>query len=356
MITATLTKTPETLWQQTPSRLNAKDRWQAYLGQLALEGVLNLLEGRPRRPSFTAANLVGLSYLTEAVAVQVEGLRLVLVPSEALDHTELRVPQEWLDLPSLVGDYYLAVQVEPDESLVNIWGYASHRQLKAGVYNTGDRTYSIPQDDLIPDLNVLWLSRTFCPEETLAATRAAVLAPAALDLTQARNLIDRLATVQNPRLEIPFTLWGALMDHGGWRFQLAQARQGLTKPRVLDWLSGVSIAPLWQTQALSFGGARSLAGNALLRTLTISGQDYQLRLFPQESSWRFELRSSEGLLPVGMELRLLTEDLQGFEGNLAIAQSPVEAIYIDVTLGEGEGLVWQVSPTPEDYESEILWF
>lgn len=356
----TLTHLPTataTLWAATPSTLSPRDRWQAYLGKLALDGVMGLLEERRRvRCSFPAVSTLGLSYLTEALAIEVDSLRLVLVPTETLDHDELRVPQEWVEVPSLVGDYYLGIQVEPDDATVTIWGYASHQTLKnQGHLDLGDRTYSLPQEALIGDLNVLWLTQTLCPE----TTRGAVTAPAPLAPTQAQNLIDRLTSAQNPRLEIPTDLWLALMENGGWRQQLAQARQGIQRTNVLQWLQqGIeNLSNLtWQQQTLSLGGARSIAGNCIVRSLIIADQAYNLRIFPINGQWRFELRAEQGSLLPGIELRLLTEDLQDFEGNRAIAEPDIEAIYIDVALEAGEGLVWEITPTPEDYDREILWF
>lgn len=355
MILTHLPTTPETLWQQTPSQLNNRDRWQAYLGKLAIDGVMGLLqESRSVSRSFPPASTLGLSHLTEAVAIEVSNLRLVLIPSENLDHEELRVPQEWVELPSLVGDYYLGIQVEPDDATVTIWGYTSHQTLKTqGQLNLGDRTYSLPESALISDLHVLWLTQTFCPE----TARVAVTAPASISPTLAQNLIDRLATVPNPRLEIPTALWSALMENGGWRQQLAQARQGIARrTSVLEWLQQGLESIAWQKQTLSLGGARSIAGDCMVRSLTINDQTYNLRIFPTGDQWRFELRSESGGLAEGIELRLLTEDLQDFEGNVAIAQAGAEAIYIDVSLESGEGLVWEVSPTPLDYDREILWF
>jgi hypothetical protein len=55
-------------------------------------------------------------------------------------------------------------------------------------------------------------------------------------------------------------------------------------------------------------------------------------------------------------LRLLTEDLQVFEGNEDVALTAKEQLYIDVTLAPGEGLVWEIEPFPENYDREILHF
>jgi hypothetical protein len=111
------------------------------------------------------------------------------------------------------------------------------------------------------------------------------------------------------------------------------------------------------------GSAVELALPHLVRKVTITGEQYELRVQPkgniEDNIWRFELRSQTGgnLIPSGFKLRLLTENLQPFEGNQAQATTPVNRLYVEVALGDaGEGLVWQIEPTPEDYECEILYF
>ena len=94
--------------------------------------------------------------------------------------------------------------------------------------------------------------------------------------------------------------------------------------------------------------------------MIIAGQVYELRIIPKEPEnqiWRFELQSSldEGI-PEGVKLRLLTEDLQTFENNEAVAKSTINRLYIEVALAAGEGLVWEIDPVPENYDREILRF
>ncbi|MEO0852181.1 MAG: DUF1822 family protein, partial [Cyanobacteria bacterium J06648_11] len=55
-------------------------------------------------------------------------------------------------------------------------------------------------------------------------------------------------------------------------------------------------------------------------------------------------------------LRLLTEDLQPFDGNEDKATTEVEALFVDVAIAPSEGIVWELDPTPEDYDREILRF
>ena len=76
-------------------------------------------------------------------------VRLVLIPTEDFDTEELRVKQEWLNNPDLVGDIYLAVQVSLEESWLRVWGFTSHQELhKQGDYDISDGSYAIDRSDL----------------------------------------------------------------------------------------------------------------------------------------------------------------------------------------------------------------
>ena len=100
----------------------------------------------------------------------------------------------------------------------------------------------------------------------------------------------------------------------------------------------------------------------LSRQLTIAENTYELRIYPRQTPediiWRFELRNSisGGQIPVGFKLRLLTEDSQEFENNEDIATSLVDMLYVEVILKPGEGVIWEIEPTPVDWEQEILRF
>jgi hypothetical protein len=365
----------------TPVRLSnrsystAKSRWNAYLNQICLDAVLPWLQEEfdpQAKVSPSKATLANYWEVVNGVAIDVSGTRFVLIPSETIDIEEMRVPQEWIDLPSWTADYYLAVQLEPDEGWARVWGYATHQQLKTkGHYDPGDRTYSLTQEDTIADISVLWVARQLGLAQ---ATKAAIAPLATLALSQAENLLQRLgnAAVIEPRLAVPFTLWGALLEHGGWRERLYQKRLGRQEQWSLaQWLrSGVSdIAEQlgWQqlglrSETVGARGVDSQTTTAILsRQLTIGDRPYELRVLPIDLAagiWRFELCSSSlaGTIPSGVKLRLLTEDLQPFENNEDIATEAVERLYVEVALAPGEGLVWEVEPTPENYDREILRF
>ncbi|AUT04000.1 hypothetical protein CLI64_28480 [Nostoc sp. CENA543] len=350
--------------------------YQADLNENCLSAVLPWLQEdftRQAKVWPSTNSLASIWELVNGTAVSVDVSRFILVPSETIDLSELRVPQEWVDLPSWVGDYYLAVQVDADAGYVRVWGYCTHAQLKTqGKYDPSDRTYTLDASDLTTDMSVLSVELQFCSQ---TATRTQLANLPSLPVTQAQNLITRLGNPEiiTPRLAVPFELWGGLIEHSGWRTNLYERRIGLPEQHsVLQWLqAGVSQtaeAMGWGrlNLQLSAAGARSVEGVqpgiTLSRRLAIAGQTYELSISPQGEpeapSWRFELRNATvgAVIPGGFKLRLLTEDLQPFPNNEDIATTAVEQLFVEVALEAGEGIVWEVEPLPENYDREILKF
>ncbi|MBW4617492.1 MAG: DUF1822 family protein [Desmonostoc vinosum HA7617-LM4] len=354
----------------------AGGRQRAWVNQLCVNTFLTWLKEEINPNARVYPNMATLPSFWEFVngtAITCDNLRLVLIPTLAMDVDELRVPQEWVDILEWVADYYLGVQVNPDDGWMRIFAYTTHNQLKTtGVYDHSDRTYSLEYDNLIHDLNVLWVTRQFYPQE---AKRATVTPLPFLPQTQAENLLQRLgnADIKFPRLEVPFPLWGALLTHGGWRQRLYELRQGFTQQASnLQWFEdGVSNFAQqlgWEVRQFAVlpSGMRSrepqISVLGLSRQLLIVDNIYELRIFPkgnpEERIWRFELRSLnlENLIPVGFKLKLLTEDLQPFTNNEDIAITSVEQLYLEVMLEPNEAIVWEIEPLPEGYEREILRF
>ena len=353
---------------------NPTTQYQGYINELCLHTILPWLreEFTPQAKVYPS-DTESVWELINGTVITLNTKRFILVPTEAMDLSELRVPQEWVDIQNLTGDYYLSVYVEPDDNYVRIWGYCTHAQLKTkGNYDPSDRTYSLSSSDIIEDISTLVLTYQICSEE---ATKSPITPLPSLPLSQAQNLISRLANpdILTPRLHIPFQLWGALIEHGGWRQSLYQQRLGLPEQwSILQWLqSGVSQVAQnvgWQSLNMQLGaaGARNIeasqASVMLSRRLAIAGQFYQFRIIPQNADdatiWRFELRNAAvgAVIPGGFKLRLLTEDLQSFPNNEDIATTAVEQLFVEVALEPGEGIVWEVEPKSENYDQEILKF
>lgn len=212
-------------WQQGQSYSSPKAQWTAYLNQICLETVLPWLQTQ-YAPQSTAA-VTGWD-LVQGCVIEWNEKRLVLIPEKNFDTSELRIPQEWIDVPSWVGDYYLAVQVNSDDASMWIWGYTTHQQIKAiAHYDPDDRTYSLDAQFLVQDITVLWTICQFYPNES---TRTEVTELPSVSEIQAENLLQRLAPVEQPRLEIPFTVWGSLLETRSWCQRLHQLRQADPNP------------------------------------------------------------------------------------------------------------------------------
>ncbi|MBD2459787.1 DUF1822 family protein [Oscillatoria sp. FACHB-1407] len=221
-----------TAWQQSQAFSTAASRWNAYLNQLCVETFLHWWRDTAQSQSCEAAQIADPSTSPElwevmnGVALTLDHTRLVLIPSEAIDTSELRTPQEWVDIPSWAGDYYLAAQVNPDEGWIRFWGYTSHHQIKANAhYEAGDRTYTLPSDALIADLNVLWVIRQLNAQEV---TRGVLPPLPELTIEQAELLLEQLSPkisqemsmLQSPRLMVSFEQWGSLLQNVEWRSRL----------------------------------------------------------------------------------------------------------------------------------------
>ena len=224
----------------------AANRWAVRVNQLCLQGLAPWLADEFGVTAGQVAAAVrshqSLWPLVTGSAVPLsDGTRLILIPSAAIDHSELRVPQEWVDIPAWAGDYYAAVRVEPDSGQLCVWGYATHAQIKQANYQEGDRSYSL-DGEALTDLAVLPVARAL---GLTTATRAPIPSLPDLPTEQVDALVQRLRDVQVPRLAVPFELWGALIQDEGLRSRLATV--GTTN--LSQWLTqaGLQLTQGWQT-------------------------------------------------------------------------------------------------------------
>lgn len=219
----------EQSWQQSQSFLTPQARWNAYLNQMSLSTFLPWLQEEYEPEATLWSDDTALPSFWEVVngtAITVDTKRFVLIPDKTLETREFGVPQEWVDIPEWAGDYYLAVQVDLEGEGMRIWGYTTHEQLKtSGSYDPSDRTYWLDATEMIEDVSVLWVVRQLYPDEP---TQVAIAPLPGIPDTQAENLLERLANpaILNPRLELPFELWGALLEREDWRQRLYQQRRG----------------------------------------------------------------------------------------------------------------------------------
>jgi Protein of unknown function (DUF1822) len=218
--------THEDCWANAQSVASPKEQWNRYLNQMSLRTILPWLQAE-QTPEASVENSIHPAQQDWLIgsAIALGSKRLVLIPSISLDTRELRVPQEWIDSPDQAGDYFLAVQIDPDDLWLRVWGYTTHAQLKTqGKFDSGDRMYCLEAESLITDLSVLWIVRQLHGNEP---TQTEVAPIAALSAAQAETLLAQLSsnTVVHPRLAVPFPQWAAFLQNSNLCDRLADLRQ-----------------------------------------------------------------------------------------------------------------------------------
>jgi hypothetical protein len=237
-------------WQQSLTLPTAWGRWNTYLNQICLSTCYAWLQSE-HLPTVKVETERAVWGIINGSILTAGHLRIALIPTEVIDRSELVVPQELVDIPDWVADYYLAVQIAPGFQEITIYGYTTHQQLKTqGSYDAQERNYCLDLDDITVDLNTLWLSHA---RYTPSQTRAAVVALPPLEPAQAEQLIIRLGNSAKimPRLEVPFATWGALLADPRSLQKLCQLRQAnisqqqLKLTQLNSWLQG-QFTDVWQ--------------------------------------------------------------------------------------------------------------
>ena len=214
---------------------NAAARGNAYLNYLCVNALLKYVAAETENNSNPQLwqsnnNLPSFWQVVNGSAIDIGQTRLILIPSEEDNYDQLRVPREWVDLPDWAGNYYLAVQVNLDAGWLQVWGYATHEQLREqGKHDEMDETYVLEVEELTEDLTVMYTLEEILPASKLEVKPLPVLLPA-----QVESLISQLSQPlpYSPRLELPFTQWGALIGEERWRKKLYQRQIELLEAQI----------------------------------------------------------------------------------------------------------------------------
>lgn len=202
--------------------------WNGYRYRLCLETFLDWLrefveddETQPKAwPQY--GDLPSFWEVLEGAAIQWEETRIVLIATEDRDSETFSIPGEWVDI--FPADYYVAVRLNLDEeeSGMEIGGYVTHRELKRwGRYNESDRSFVISCEELIPDIDMMLIAREFVKNRKAQVNPLLKLHP-----NKAEVLLEKLSdrSVDYPRGEVSFEEWGGLLVNDLWREQLYEKR------------------------------------------------------------------------------------------------------------------------------------
>ncbi len=172
-------------------------KWMAYLNRLTLEYLILYFRqvydckvelATPENPDSIWEYLTGF-------ALTIDGKRVIVIPDET-DSDEFSIPFEWVDIPEWAGEYYLAVQIRPESGWLRVFGFTTHQQIKQKAeYDEVMRTYTLPQEQIIDDIEVLLTSLAIASNQ-----KVDVPALTAISKPQENKY---LATLKQPRLYSP---------------------------------------------------------------------------------------------------------------------------------------------------------
>ena len=157
-----------------------------------------------------------ISKLVNGFAVQIGETKIIFIPSDSIDLEEFTVPQEWVDLPNWAANYYVPVRVDLHGQHLHLWGFISHADLKnKAQFDRVFRNYQIAGVDTIANLDLL---QEYCELHTLTKL---IEIDAEIDSVHqlSEQLIQKLQQHNSrfsPRLNLPFTQWGAILNHSQW--------------------------------------------------------------------------------------------------------------------------------------------
>ncbi len=148
-------------WKESQQLNDSSSAWRSYLNRLLLDSFAHYLtEDYCLSPTINhQKHLLSIWSLLDGTLLSIEEQKLVLLPTEAIDDDEVRIPQEWVDIPNWIADYYVIGEINSDEGWIRIKGYTTHSQIQQQAsYDSMSREYSLNQNQLIKDIVVLWLS------------------------------------------------------------------------------------------------------------------------------------------------------------------------------------------------------
>jgi Protein of unknown function (DUF1822) len=187
----------------------AVKKWLSEIFDLELKSVFPCIFGGKD-------NLEFISKLVNGFALQVGKTRLVFIPSQSIDLTEIEIPQEWVDLPNWVGDYYIPIQVDVEGKYLHLWTFISHYDLKNnGEFDRVFRNYEIADGAGSKSLDVLFTACELHSLGELTPKRAEIAPVPILATDEANKLIKQLQQHRSgfsPRLESPSSSWGAILN------------------------------------------------------------------------------------------------------------------------------------------------
>lgn len=132
---------------------NPTQQWQAYLNLLAREAVMQWLSDRLPHSNLRTST----TDATIATQIEITGFKLDIAALGSVTESELSLPADWLESPSLAAHFYVVVEVLEDLELARIYGFMARDRVLTQNPLLRRAHYTLDLNTCDRDLNTLLL-------------------------------------------------------------------------------------------------------------------------------------------------------------------------------------------------------
>jgi hypothetical protein len=254
-----------------------RSRQRGLINYLCMQKLIPLIKNYSDRevkaylPQDSAERMACFWDVVNGFSLDVEGgYKLVVVPSEYSDIEEFSIPQEWMDIFTLHGEYYLGVQVDLEEGWLRVWGYATHQEIKQqGEYTSASRSYSLDEGDVTTDVNLLWAAMDLGIKEVVNLNPIPDLSK-----EQTKELIEQLSepSLFDIRHDLEFEQWAGIIKNEDLRQKLYEARTNCLAPVPASLTFSQSVSDIVATLSSLIDYGTALLGWSLSPAYASRGQ------------------------------------------------------------------------------------
>jgi len=160
------------------------------------------------------------------IVINNNSTRLILLPQESDDLTELNISQEWVDIPRFRGDYFLPVQINLENGWLRFWGFITYEDIKnSGIYDDTFYQYILSEYLVEGDINLLFIF-----EKYALSSKAKYQPLPILSDSEKNHLLLQLRQVNSltVRHHCNFIQWAAIFSDDVYRQHLYQQYQPIS--------------------------------------------------------------------------------------------------------------------------------
>lgn len=233
-------------WQEAKNINDEVARYRAYLNILARKTFidwLNLALEKEVKDKWETKDNLSIWQFVNGSVIEIDSTRIVLIPEENEDKSEISIPQEWLNVPEWVSNYYVAVQINVDDNYLCFWGYTSYQEIQSyGELDSLNRSVYLPAEYLETDLSLMILDYEYGWETAPKINTLSVLST-----REKETLIKDINHNLCPRLLVNFNKWLSLIRNPQIRYSLYENRQPISLSMWLNNQFQSTLNKGWQT-------------------------------------------------------------------------------------------------------------